>query len=322
LGGEIVQYRAVGSSGLRISAIALGSWLTYGGPAVQEETAISLVRRAYELGVTYFDTADVYQMGAAEELLARALEGIPRESVVLATKCFWPVGEGPNDRGLSRKHVFESVHRSLRRLRTDYVDIFFMHRFDPTVPLEETLSTLDHLVKAGKVLYVGISEWRAADIERALGLQALHGWDPIRVSQPAYNLLNRKIEHSVIPVCERHGIGQVVWSPLAEGFLTGKYVQGQPPPPGSRAADGRLESGIREYMVPENYRRVERLKAVADAAGMPLARLALAWTLRLPNVAAAITGATRLEQLEENVQAADVTLDAATLDAIEKALAV
>lgn len=310
----------MGSSGLRISTVALGSWLTYGGSAVERDTAIALVRRAYELGINYFDTADMYQLGGAEEFLSQALEGIARESLVLATKCFWPVGDGPNDRGLSRKHVVESVHRSLRRLNTDYVDMFFMHRFDPEVPLEETLSTLDMLVKAGKVLYVGISEWRAADIERAIGLQALHGWDPIRVSQPAYNLLNRKIERSVIPTCERHGIGQVVWSPLAEGFLTGKYEYGKAPPASSRAANTRLASAITDFMVADNYKRVERLQAVAEDAGMPLARLALAWTLRLPNVASAITGATRLEQLEENVRAAEVTLDTATLEAVEEAL--
>ncbi len=315
-----MEYRQVGTTGLRISAIALGSWLTYGGPAVTQERAIGLVHRAYELGVNYFDTADMYQLGAAEELLRRALDSIPRESVVLATKAFWPVGGGPNDRGLSRKHVFESVNRSLRRLGTDYVDMFFCHRFDPEVPLEETLSTLNHLVTAGKVLYLGVSEWGAPSIERALGLQAASGWDPVRVSQPCYNMLHRNIEEAVIPTCDRAGIGQVVWSPLAEGFLTGKYRAGEPAPQGSRAADKRLASAIGDYMTAANYARVERLGRVAEQAGMPLARLALAWTLRSTSVASAIIGATRLEQLEENVLAADVRLGDDVLAAVDEVL--
>lgn len=315
-----MQYRSIGTSGLRVSALGLGSWLTYGGPAVQEASAVHIVRRAYDLGINYFDTADMYQLGAAEDLLRVALEGIPRESVVLATKAFWPVGPGPNDRGLSRKHLVESVHRSLRRLGTDYVDMFFCHRFDPEVPLEETLSTLDMLVKAGKVLYVGVSEWTAPEVERALGLEAAKGWDPIRVSQPCYNMLHRSIEEDVLATCDRAGIGQVIWSPLAEGFLTGKYRQNAPLPTGSRAADTRLDSAIVEYMTPRNYERVEKLAALAQAAGMPLARLALAWTLRLPSIASAITGASRVEQLEENVLAADVTLSDDLLQAIESVL--
>ncbi len=312
--------RSVGTSGLRVSALALGSWLTYGGPSVQQRSAIEIVRRAYDLGINYFDTADMYQLGGAEELLRVALDGIPRESVVLATKAFWPVGPGPNDRGLSRKHLFESVNRSLRRLGTDYVDMFFFHRFDPEVPLEETLSTLDMLVKAGKVLYVGVSEWAAPQIERALGLEAQYGWDPIRVSQPCYNMLNRSIERDVLATCDRAGIGQVVWSPLAEGFLTGKYKEGAPLPEGSRAADSRLASAISNYMTPRNYERVKELEALANEAGMPLARLALAWILRLPSVASAITGASRLEQLEANVLAADIILPDDLLKAIDSVL--
>lgn len=314
-------YRSIGRSGLRVSTLALGSWLTYGGPSVEEPSAVEIVRRAYNLGINYFDTADMYQLGRAEELLRTALHGIPRESVVLATKAFWPMGPGPNDRGLSRKHLVESVNGSLRRLGTDYVDMFFCHRFDPEVPLEETLSTLDTLVRSGKVLYIGVSEWPAVEIERALGLEAASGWDPIRVSQPCYNMLNRSIETDVLDTCDRAGIGQVVWSPLAEGFLTGKYKQGAPLPKGSRAADARLASAISDYMTPENFRRVERLEAVAKAAGIPLARMALAWTLRRPSVASAITGASRIGQLEDNVLAAEMTLSGDLLDAIDKALA-
>ena len=315
-----MRYRPVGSSGLKVSALALGSWLTYGGPAVQENSAVSIIRRAYDLGVNYFDTADMYQLGRAEELLRVALEGIPRESVVLATKAFWPVGPGPNDRGLSRKHLVESVNRSLRRLGTDYVDMFFCHRFDPEVPLEETLSTLDNLVRSGKVLYVGVSEWPATEMERALGLCQTHGWDPIRVSQPCYNMLNRGIEADVLPTCDRAGIGQVVWSPLAEGFLTGKYQEGVPFPHDSRAADGRVASAIADYMTPANYARVARLQQLAQEVGMPLARLALAWTLRRPSIASAIMGASRVEQLEANILAADVDLPGDLVDAIESVL--
>ena len=315
-----MQYRYVGGSGLQVSTLALGSWLTYGGSAVAAGDAVDMVRRAYELGINYFDTADVYQGGEAERLLAKALDGIPRSSVVLATKAFWPVGRGPNDRGLSRKHLIEGVEASLKRLNTDYVDMFFCHRFDARVPLEETLRTLDDLVRAGKILYVGISEWTAAQIERAVGLQAVHGWEPIRVSQPRYNMLNRDIEREIIPTCERAGIGQVVWSPLAEGFLTGKYREGQAPPSESRAADKRLGASAREYMTPANYETVRRLGNVAEEAGMPLPRMALAWTLRQPNVAAAIIGASRLSQLDENVAAADVVLSADLMEAIEQVL--
>ena len=229
-----MKYRAIGKSGLRVSVLGLGSWLTYGGSSIPDQQAVDLVHRAYDLGINYFDTANVYQGGAAERLLAKALTGIPRASVVLATKAFWPVGPGPNDRGLSRKHLVESVNRSLERLNTDYLDVFFCHRFDAEVPLEETLSTLDQLVRAGKILYVGVSEWTAAQMERAVGLQVAHGWEPIRVSQPRYNLLHRDIETEVIPTSERAGIGQVVWSPLAEGFLTGKYREDAPPPADSR----------------------------------------------------------------------------------------
>lgn len=281
---------------------------------------MGIIRKAYDLGINYFDTADMYQMGAAEELLAEALEGMPRESVVIATKAFWPVGPGPNDQGLSRKHLFESVERSLRRLRTDYVDMFFCHRFDSSVPLEETLSTLDRLVAAGKVLYVGVSEWSAASIDTAANVARAHDWDPIRVSQPCYNLLHRNIEDDILGVCERLGIGQVVWSPLAEGFLTGKYRVDEAFPQGSRASDRRVAATITTYMTPENYRRLERLMRVADEAGIPLARMALAWTIRLPAVASAIIGVSRLSQLEENVLAVDEVLSQDTLDEIERAL--
>lgn len=224
-----MQYRAVGSSGPRVSAVALGSWLTYGGPAVDDSAAVQMIRRAYELGIHYFDTADMYQVGGAETLLARALTDIPRESLVIATKAFWPVGPDPNDRGLSRRRLVKSAHRSLKRLSTDYVDIFFCRRFDPEVPLEETLSTLHYLVEAGKVLYLGISEWDAPSIERALGLEQAHGWDPIRVSQPCHNMLNRCIEAGIVPTCQRVGIGQVVGSP----------------PPCRRVPDGQVPCGVR-----------------------------------------------------------------------------
>lgn len=315
-----MQYRHLGKAGIRVSEISLGSWLTYGG-STGEEDAVRCIQVAYDLGINLFDTANGYQGGRAEEILGRALRSYPRSSYVVATKVFFPQGPGPNDRGLSRKHIMEQCHASLRRLQLEYIDLYQCHRYDPETPLDETLRALDDLVTQGKVLYVGVSEWTAAQITDAVHLaRALH-LDPIVSNQPRYNLLARDIEREVIPVCEREGIGQIVYSPLAQGVLTGKYRPGQPPPPGSRAADDRSNMFMGSLLAPQVLAKVDKLRAVAERRGLTLAQLSLAWVLRLPNVSSAIIGASRPEQIEENVRASGVTLSAEELEEIEAILA-
>lgn len=310
----------MGRSGLRVSTIALGSWLTYGA-AVSDDAAIECVRTAYDLGVNYFDTADAYQGGNAERTLAKAFQGMPRHAYVVATKAFWPTGEGPNDRGLSRKHLVESVNGSLARLGTEYVDVFFCHRFDPETPVEETLRTLEDLVRQGKILYPAVSEWTAAQMERALGVADARGFDRIASDQPLYNMLNRGIEREILPLAEREGLGLVVFSPLAQGLLTGKYRAGEAPRAGSRGADPRLGAFMKRQLEDEMLlRKIEALDDLAREAGMPLAHLALSWTLRHGAVASAITGATRPEQVRQNAQAADVHLTEDLVDRIERVL--
>lgn len=309
-----MKYRRLGRSGLKLSSISLGSWLTYGG-SVAPETARDCVRAALDAGIVHFDTADAYQKGAAEELLARALDGVSRHSVVIATKAFWPTGEGPNDRGTSRKHLHESVDRSLRRLGTDYVDILYCHRFDPDTDPEETVFALDDLVTRGKVLYAGVSEWPAERIREARNLQRRLGLRALAASQPKYSLLSRRIEQDVLPVCREEGIGQVVFSPLEEGLLTGKYRPGESAPAGTRGA------GSHNLLRAEALERVERLRPLAAEAGISLAHLALAWVLRLPDITSALVGASRPEQVRENAAAAEVTLSPDLLRAVEAALA-
>ena len=314
-----MQYRQLGRSGLRVSSIALGSWLTFGNQ-VDRETSTACIRRAFELGVTMFDTADIYHLGAGETELGIALEGITRSDYVLATKTFWPMSDNANDRGLSRKHIVESCEKSLRRLRTDYIDLYQCHRYDDTTPLDETLRALEDLVRQGKVLYSGVSEWAPEQISAAVDYQVEHDFDRLVSSQPQYNMIWRVIESKVIPVSEKLGIGQVVWSPLAQGVLTGKYQPGQPLPEGSRAADERVSGPIEGYLKAPVLEAVQKLRPVADAAGISLAQMAIAWVLRQPNVSAAIVGASRVEQVEENVRASDVRLDAATLAEIDRVL--
>src|SRR5580698_6236219 len=233
-----MKYRHLGSSGLMVSEIAYGNWVTHGSQ-VAEDAAVACVRAALDQGVTTFDTADVYADGRAEEVLGRALDGVRRESVEIFTKVYWPTGPGQNDHGLSRKHIMESAHASLRRLRTDYLDLYQAHRFDHHTPLEETMRAFDDLVRQGKVLYIGVSEWRAEEIAAALKIADQLGLDRIVSNQPQYNMIWRVIESEVIPFCQQEGIGQLVWSPIAQGVLTGKYLPGSPPPPGSRATDER-----------------------------------------------------------------------------------
>jgi aryl-alcohol dehydrogenase-like predicted oxidoreductase len=316
-----MEHRHLGRSGLMVSEIAYGNWITHGSQ-VEEDAAKACVEAAIDEGITTFDTADVYALTRAEEVLGRALRGRRRESLEICTKVFWPTGEGPNDRGLSRKHVFESLHGSLRRLGTDYVDLYQAHRFDHETPLEETLRIFDDLVRQGKVLYVGVSEWRAEEIAEALKIAGEMGFDRIVSNQPQYSMLWRVIESEIVPLCERAGVGQIVWSPLAQGVLTGKYRPGEPPPAGTRATDEKSGAAfISRLMSDDVLTHVQRLRPIAEEAGMSMARLAIAWVLQNPNVASAIIGASRPEQVRENVKAAGVRLDADLLKRIDDALA-
>ncbi|GAA1766836.1 aldo/keto reductase family protein [Luedemannella helvata] len=310
-----MEFRQLGGSDLTVSEIALGSWLTY-GDRVDRETAVACVRRAYDLGITLFDTANVYGRGAAETLLGEALAGVDRASYRLATKLYFPMGRG--ELGLSATQVRRQCDASLSRLGTDYLDLYQCHRFDTVTPLAETMGALTELVQAGKVRHIGFSEWTAAQIEAAY---ALEGVERFVSSQPQYSILWRDPEAEIFPTCARLGVGHIVYSPLAQGLLTGKYRPGVAPPAHSRAA-GRVTAGaMGRFAKAEAIETAERLRAVADAAGLPMARLALAWVLRQPGVAAAIVGASRPEQLDETAGAAGIRLDAATLAAIDAAVA-
>ncbi|KEO84276.1 aldo/keto reductase family protein [Tumebacillus flagellatus] len=314
-----MKYRNLGKSGLKVSEIALGSWLTYGG-SVEDQTAAACIDRAYELGINFFDTANVYRRGEAEKVVGQALAKYPRESFVLATKGFGQMGEGPNDRGLSRKHIFEQVHASLKRLNVEYIDLWQCHRYDPETPLDETLRAIDDLVTQGKILYAGVSEWTAVQIQDALNIADQRLLDRIVSNQPVYNMLNRYIEKDIIPLCEREGIGQVVFSPLAQGVLTGKYKYGQPLPEGSRATDPSTSQFVERFLTESNLRKVEKLGAVANRLDCSLAQLALAWVLRQPNVSSAIIGASRPDQINDNVGALRVNFSEADLTEIEAIL--
>src|SRR6266571_1099366 len=303
-----MKFRHLGRSGLKISEIAYGNWITHGSQ-VAEDAARACVAAALDEGVTTFDTADVYAGTKAEEVLGRALRGVRRESVEIFTKAYWPTGPGANDRGLSRKHITESANASLKRLQTDYVDMYQAHRYDHETPLEETMRAFDDLVRQGKALYIGVSEWRAEEIAASLRIADQMGLDRIISNQPQYNIIWRVIESEVVPLCEKEGIGQIVWSPIAQGALTGKYLPGAAPPAGSRATDDRGSNFIRDYLTDDILGRVQQLKPVADEAGLSLSQLAVAWTLQNPNVSAAIVGASRPEQVRENAKASGVRLD-------------
>jgi aryl-alcohol dehydrogenase-like predicted oxidoreductase len=303
-----------------VSEIAYGNWITHGSQ-VEEDAARACVAAALDEGITTFDTADVYAGTRAEAVLGRALQGIRRESVEICTKVFWPTGEGRNDRGLSRKHIFESVHGSLRRLGTDYLDLYQAHRYDYETPLEETLRAFDDLVRQGKVLYIGVSEWRAEEIAAALEIAGRLGLDRIVSNQPQYNMIWRVIESDVVPLCEKEGVGQIVWSPIAQGVLTGKYRPGEAPAAGTRATDPSGSQFMSQLLNDDVLSRVELLRPVAAEAGLSMAQLAVAWVLQNPNVSAAIIGATRPEQVRENVAASGVVLDDSLLRRIDEALA-
>ncbi len=309
-----MEQRRLGDSDLRVSAIALGSWLTY-GVGVERESTEACTRAAFDAGVTFFDTANVYGRGAAESAWGEILADYPRDSYVLATKVFFPMSA--RDRGLSRGQILKQIDASLERLRVDYVDLYQCHRYDDDVELEETMGALTEVVEAGKARYIGFSEWPADGIQAALDLS---GVAKFVSSQPQYSALWRGPEAEVIPLCERNGISQVVWSPLAQGVLTGKYRPGEAPPADSRAKNSKMNRFIKQWLTDDILEAVDRLRPVAEGAGLTMSQLALAWVLRQPNVASAIVGATRPEQVSENVAAAGVTLSDDTLRAIDDAL--
>lgn len=313
-----MNYRHLGASGLRVSEISLGSWLTYGG-TVEDDAAVACIHRAFELGVNFFDTANVYRRGEAEKVVARALAGIDRDDYVLATKVYFSMGDGPNDRGLSRKHITEQCDRSLERLGVDYVDLYQCHRPDPETPLEETLRALDDLVRHGKVLYVGVSEWPAELLDDAHRIQRELALHPLVSNQPQYSMLYRAIEPEVIPLSKKLGIGQIVWSPMAQGVLTGKYTPGDEPPAGSRAT-GPDANFMHLFMQDHVLEGVARLRPIADELGITMAQLAIAWVLREDNVSSAIVGATRPEQVDDNLAASGVELSSDVLERIDVAL--
>ncbi|WP_016696661.1 aldo/keto reductase family protein [Actinoalloteichus spitiensis] len=313
-----MEFRRLGRSGLSVSEISYGNWLTHGSQ-IEEEQAKACVHAALDAGITTFDTADVYAGTKAESVLGRALAGQRREGLEIFTKVFWPTGEGPNDRGLGRKHIIESANASLRRLQVDYVDLYQAHRFDRTVPLEETFLAFADLVRQGKVLYVGVSEWTSEQIARGAEL-ARELRVPLISNQPQYSALYRVIESQVVPTCEREGISQIVWSPIAQGVLTGKYLPGQQPPADSRGSHESTKNMVSRWLRDDVLERVQRLRPLADEAGLSLAQLAVAWVLQNRNVASAIIGASRPEQVTENVKAAGVTLEQELLDRIDEVL--
>jgi 1-deoxyxylulose-5-phosphate synthase len=308
-----MEYRRLGEDGPELSAIGLGSWLTYGGGVGRERTE-ACTRAAFEVGITFFDTANVYGRGAAERVWGEILSGYPRDSFVLATKVFFPMG--PRDRGLSREQIHKQLDASLKRLRVEYVDLYQCHRYDDTVPLEETMGALTEVVQAGKARFIGFSEWPAERIEQAL---ALPGVARFVSSQPQYSALYRAPEREIFELCARHGIGQVVWSPLAQGVLTGKYRRGEPPPANARAA-GSMGRFMGRLLRPKALDAVARLRPIADGAGLTMSQLALAWVLRSPYVTSAIVGASRPEQVVENARAADTPLGDDVVAAADAAL--
>lgn len=316
----MVNYRYLGNSGLKVSEITYGNWVTHGSQ-VDDSAAIATVHAALDAGITTFDTADVYANTAAEEVLGKALSGQRRESLEIFTKVYFPTGpQGPNDTGLSRKHIFESINGSLKRLGTDYVDLYQAHRFDYETPLEETFQAFADVVRQGKALYIGVSEWTAEQLREGHALAKSYGVQLIS-NQPQYSALWRVIEGKVVPASEDLGISQIVWSPMAQGVLSGKYLPGQPVPEGSRATDDKSGARfIQSFLRDDVLEAVQRLKPVAEQAGLSMPQLAIAWVLQNKNVASALVGASRPEQLAETVKASGVVLDADTLAAIDSAL--
>jgi len=315
-----MEYRRLGSSGMYVSEITYGNWITHGSQ-VEQDAAIKCVRTAFDLGITTFDTADVYAGTRAETVLGKALKGIRRESYELFTKVYWPTGTGKNDRGLSRKHIMESVNASLKRLQTDHIDLYQFHRFDYETPLEESLSAFDDLIRQGKVMYIGFSEWNSEQITSALKIQDAKGYDRFVSSQPQYSMLWRVIESQVVPLSQKEGIGQIVWSPIAQGVLTGKYLPGKKAPAGSRATDKKGGANmISGFMKEPILKAVQKLVPIAAKVDLSPAQLAIAWVLQNPNVSSAIIGATKPAQIKENVKASGVKLDQSIMSEIDAAL--
>lgn len=315
-----MEYRRLGHYGLKVSEFSLGAWVTYGGQVGEEESRRCMLA-AYEAGVNFFDNADIYSSGNGEIMMGKVIKELKRTDLVISSKVFWPTGPGPNDRGLSRKHIMESCHASLKRLEVDYLDLYFCHRYDPEVPLEEVVRAMDDLVHQGKVLYWGTSEWRGGQIAHATGLARQWGLYPPAVEQPQYNMFTRQVvETELVEAVHEHGVGLVVWSPLSSGILTGKYNEGFPA--GSRMADPDYE-WLRQYVTPERITKVKQLTELAGDLGVTVSQLALAWLLRLPEISSVITGASRVSQLHENLKAAEVkaNLTPEVLTRIEEILA-
>ncbi|MEI6763860.1 MAG: aldo/keto reductase family protein [Actinomycetes bacterium] len=313
-----MEYRRLGKTGMYVSEISYGNWITHGNQ-VEQDAAISCVRAALDAGITTFDTADVYAGTKAETVLGKALKGVRRESYELFTKVYFPTGTGKNDRGLSRKHIMESVHASLKRLNTDHIDLYQAHRFDVETPIEETLRAFEDLIRQGKVNYIGFSEWDANQIGAAIKYQKENNFDRFVSSQPQYSMLWRVIESEVVPLCQREGIGQIVWSPMAQGVLTGKYLPGKKAPVGSRA---RHKSGnfMTGWLREEVLVAVQNLKPIAESLDLTIGQLALAWALQNPNVSSVIMGATKPSQVKENVKASGIKLEPSVMKAIDVAL--
>jgi aryl-alcohol dehydrogenase-like predicted oxidoreductase len=311
-----MKYRQLGDSDLKVSEISLGSWLTYGG-GVGDDAARACVDTAFEVGINFIDTANVYARGGAEDFLGDVLQNRPRDSYVLATKLYFPMDDTGENQGLSKSQVEKQIDDSLRRLRTDHVDLYQCHRYDSRTPLEETMAALTEVVSSGKARYIGFSEWSAPQIQAALDLSREHGYAKFVSSQPQYSMLHRDPEREVFPLCAANGISQIVWSPLAQGALTGKYKPGAPPPEGSRATSERMGSMMGNWLEDEVLETVQRLIPVAERLGLTMAQLALAWVLREENVASAIVGASRPEQVRDNASASGIELDAETLAEID-----
>jgi aryl-alcohol dehydrogenase-like predicted oxidoreductase len=314
-----MRYRQIGDSDLTVSEIALGSWLTYGG-GVADAEARACVDAAFDAGINFVDTANVYARGAAESFLGEALAGRPRDSYVLATKLYFPMDDSGEQRGLSREQVHRQLDDSLRRLQTDHVDLYQCHRYDEETPLEETMEALNEVVTSGKARFIGFSEWTAPQIQASLDLSREHGWAKFVSSQPQYSLLWRGPELDIFPLCRENGISQIVWSPLAQGALTGKYKPGAAAPAGSRATSERMGGMMGRFIDDDVLERVERLLPIAERLGITMAQLALAWVLREENVASAIVGASRQAQVHENAGAAGIELDSTTLAELDAIL--
>jgi voltage-dependent potassium channel beta subunit len=313
-------YRRLGDAGVKISEIGLGGWLTFGN-AVEMDRTRQIVARAFDLGINFIDTADAYARGKCESALGEVLKPYRRADYVLATKVYFPTGEGPNDSGLSRKHIMESLHASLRRLETDYIDLYQCHRYDENTPLDETVRAMDDAIKQGKVVYWGVSEWPVEQIEKCLQFCGDTYYRP-KGSQPQYSLLWRSPEERLLPLCQKAGIGQVVWSPLAQGLLTGKYAPGQPLPAESRATDPRQNQFIKKLTDDQALlAKVQKLRAIAMDVGCTMAQLALAWILRRPEISSCIIGATKVAQLEDNAEASGIKLDADVIQRMEETVA-